>query len=262
VVDRALERDPAAAAAEYLAEFRTDIENFISREAVEALVEPGVRERAPLTGLRYFGFVDPSGGSNDSFTLAIAHREGDAAILDCVREVRPPFSPESVVGEFATLLRTYRIVTVRGDRYAGEWPREQFRKRGITYRPAAKTRSELYVDLLPIVNSARAILLDHDRLVGQLASLERRTARAGRDSVAKAQIPGAHDDLANAVAGALDLALLRHAEPQWVIPDGPPGLPGKTFVNGCEVTASTSESVTFTPKAFYGTHDYSYYDRY
>jgi hypothetical protein len=38
VVDRAMERDPATAAAEFLAEFRTDIESYISREAVEACV--------------------------------------------------------------------------------------------------------------------------------------------------------------------------------------------------------------------------------
>ena len=36
VVERALERDPAAGAAEYLAQFRTDIESFVTRELVEA----------------------------------------------------------------------------------------------------------------------------------------------------------------------------------------------------------------------------------
>jgi hypothetical protein len=35
----------------------------------------------------------------------------------------------------------------------------------------------------------------------QVTSLERRTARGGRDSIDHA--PGAHDDIANAVAGAL-----------------------------------------------------------
>ena len=73
VVDRALERDPASASAEYLANFRTDIESFISREAVEACVELGVFERLLLSGVSYLAFVDPSGGSADSFTLAIAH---------------------------------------------------------------------------------------------------------------------------------------------------------------------------------------------
>jgi len=48
----------------------------------------------------------------------------------------PPFQPEGVVHEFSELLQQYHIYNVTGDRYAGEWPREQFRKRGITYTPA------------------------------------------------------------------------------------------------------------------------------
>ena len=199
VIDEATERDPAWAAAEYGAQFRSDVQSFVSREAVEACVALGVRERAPLSGLRYSGFVDPSGGSADSMTLAVGHREDTVVVVDAVREVKPPFSPEDVVDEFATLLKRYRIVKVTGDRYAGEWPREQFRKLGISYEPAAKPKSDLYRDLLPAINSRRIDLLDHPRLVNQLVSLERRTARGGRDSIDHA--PGAHDDIANVVAG-------------------------------------------------------------
>ena len=57
-------------------------------------------------------------------TLGIAHRNGKIGVLDAIREVQPPFSPESVVHEFATLLKRYRISWVDGDRYAGEWVRE------------------------------------------------------------------------------------------------------------------------------------------
>jgi hypothetical protein len=199
VIDEATERDPAWAAAEYGAQFRSDVQSFVSREAVEACVALGVRERAPLSGLRYSGFVDPSGGSADSMTLAVGHREDTVVVVDAVREVKPPFSPEDVVDEFAALLKRYRIVKVTGDRYAGEWPREQFRKLGISYEPAAKPKSDLYRDLLPAINSRRIDLLDHPRLVNQLVSLERRTARGGRDSIDHA--PGAHDDIANVVAG-------------------------------------------------------------
>ena len=71
-------------------------------------------------------FVDPSGGSHDSFTLAIAHREDKRASIDAIRERKPPFSAEAVVEEFCVLPNDYRVRTVVGDRYAGEWPREQF----------------------------------------------------------------------------------------------------------------------------------------
>src|SRR5262249_4977002 len=67
VVDRALERDPSAAAAEYLAQFRSDIESFIAREVVEKAVAPGIRERAPNEEVSYVAFVDPSGGANDGY---------------------------------------------------------------------------------------------------------------------------------------------------------------------------------------------------
>jgi hypothetical protein len=207
VIDRAMEADPAAAAAEWMAQFRTDIESFISREAVDAVVVPGRLELPPVEGVRYFGFCDPSGGSSDSMTLAVAHTEGNPkrAVLDLVREVRPPFSPEVVVEEFAETLRRYRIGQIRGDRYAAEWCAERFRKAGITYKPAEKAKSDLYRELLPAINAQTVELLDHPKLIAQLCSLERRTARGGRDSIDHP--PKAHDDIANVCAGAVHLVL-------------------------------------------------------
>jgi len=204
VIDQAAERDPASAAAEWLAEFRSDIESFINREAVEACISFGVRERAPMQSVRYYAFVDPSGGSADSMSLAIGHREDDIVVVDALREIKPPFSPESVVGEFSALLKSYRVSKTTGDRYAGEWPREHFREHGITYEPAAKAKSDLYRDLLPAINSRKLDLLDDARLLTQLVGLERRTARGGRDSIDHP--PGAHDDLANAAAGLAAVA--------------------------------------------------------
>jgi hypothetical protein len=202
VVARALERDHAAASAEYLAQFRTDIESWVAREVVEAAMVPGRRELPPAAGLSYTAFTDPSGGSSDSFTLAIAHRDrGGRGILDLVREVQPPFSPEQTAETFAALLKSYGITQVSGDHYAGEWPREQFRKHGVAYEPAEQTKSQIYGELLALLNSGRIELLDHGRLAAQLCSLERRTSRGGRDSIDHP--PHAHDDVANAVAGAL-----------------------------------------------------------
>jgi hypothetical protein len=108
-IDKHMANDPARASAEYMAQFRTDIESFISREAVEACIAHGVRERAPKPGVTYEAFTDPSGGSADSMTLAIAHRQADLTIIGVLRERKPPFSPEDAVAEFATLLRSYQI---------------------------------------------------------------------------------------------------------------------------------------------------------
>jgi hypothetical protein len=201
VIDAATERDPASAAAEYGAQFRSDVESFVNREAVEACVSVGVRERQPMPGVTYSAFADPSGGSADSMTLAIAHQEENVVVLDALRERRPPFSPEDVVLEFAELLKTYRITEVQGDRYSGEWARERFREHGITYEMAAKPKSDLYRDLLPAINSRNVHLLDDARLIAQIVGLERRTARGGKDSIDHA--PNSHDDLANSVAGVV-----------------------------------------------------------
>lgn len=58
-------------------------------------------------------------------TLAIAHDEPrddqHVAVLDAIREVRPPFSPDAVVEEFAELLRTYRIASVGASRPGDAW---------------------------------------------------------------------------------------------------------------------------------------------
>jgi hypothetical protein len=97
-----------------------------------------------------------------------------------------------------------RIGTVTGDRYAGEWPREQFSKRNVTYRPSERVKSDIYRDALPLLNSRKCQLLDIRRLISQLHGLERRTARGGKDSIDHG--PGQHDDVANSVAGAIVLA--------------------------------------------------------
>ena len=91
-------------------------------------------------------------------------------------------SPAAAVAEFAALLREYRVTTVSGDRYAGEWPREQFRQHGITYAPANRPKSDLYRDVRALLNSGRVELLDHPRLAAQFLGLERRTARSSGDS--------------------------------------------------------------------------------
>jgi hypothetical protein len=200
-IDAQTERDPASAAAEYGAEFRRDIESLISFDAVRACVRPGVLERWPDQQKNYYAFCDPSGGSVDSMTLAIAHKDytRQMVVIDAIREVRAPFSPEAVVNEFARSLKSYRVSKVVGDHYAGGWPGDRFGKLNIRYEVSDKPKSVLYNDLVPLINSRRIDLLDHAKLINQLCGLERRTARGGRDSIDHP--PGAHDDVANAVAG-------------------------------------------------------------
>jgi hypothetical protein len=198
VVDRALARDHAKASAEYLGQFRSDIESFVSREQVEACVEVGIRERAPATGIKYFSFTDPSGGSSDAMVCAIAHREKDTIVVDAVREIRAPFDPASATAELAQFMKSYRINETTGDRYAAAWVVTAFAKHHIKYKHSELNRSQLYLELLPRLNAKAIRLLDHPHTVNQICLLERRTGR-GRDTVDHPN--GAHDDLANGVAG-------------------------------------------------------------
>jgi len=205
VIDAAYAEDESSASAEYGAQFRRDIESLLTREAIKACVVPGRRELPPLAMVRYFGFVDPAGGSGqDSMTLAVAHTEAREVVLDAIREVPPPFSPEDTVKAFGECLRTYGITRVHGDRYAGEWPREAFRKCGISYEVCEKSKSDLYREVLPAINSRTVALLDHPRMVTQFCGLERRVAGGGRNSIDHG--PSGHDDVANAVTGAVLLA--------------------------------------------------------
>ena len=202
VVDRALEKDRTRATAEYLAEFRTDVEGFVALEVVEGCVGDH-REMLPAAGVTYHGFVDPSGGSEDAMTLAIAHktRPDERVIVDAIREVRPPFSPSAVVDDFAVLLRSYRISKVVGDHYGGEFVKEPFRRQGISYEVCNQPKSDLFRDMLPLLNSGHITLPRHERLIAQIVGLERRVSRSGRDSIDHA--PGGHDDIANAIGGVI-----------------------------------------------------------
>ncbi|HEY7194901.1 MAG TPA: hypothetical protein VH439_14260 [Gemmatimonadales bacterium] len=200
-IERALEEDRPRNSAEYLAQFRSDIEGFVSLEVVEACVG-GYRELGPRSDTTYRAFVDPSGGSQDSMTLAIAHKTPkpeEMIVVDAIREARPPFSPEAVVDEFATLCKLYHITKITGDHFGGEFVKEPFRKHGLDYVLAEQPKSDLYRDLLPRLNSGRILLPKSDRTVGQIVGLERRVSRAGKDSIDHG--PHGHDDLANAVAG-------------------------------------------------------------
>lgn len=104
--------------------------------------------------------MDPSGGSADSFTAGVGHRGDDGLIvLDAVREIRPPFSPEAVTRELASFFLSYGIKQIRSDRYAGAWPKEQFSKYGIDCEQSAAPKSDLDSELLPVINSRSVELL-------------------------------------------------------------------------------------------------------
>lgn len=204
---RMAEDDPEAYRSEVLGEFRSGTSQLFDAEALDAVVVPERCELPRVAGIVYSAFVDPSGGRSDAFTIAIGHALDGRAVVDVVRAWRPPLNPTGTVAETSALLKSYGVGDVVGDRYAGEWPREAFRARGVSYTVAEKPKSDLYLELLAAVNSGRVELPDMPDLLRELRGLERRRGSSGRDRVDHR--PGAHDDLANAVAGVVVDRLLR-----------------------------------------------------
>jgi hypothetical protein len=236
-VDQAFREDPEAAAAEWGAEFRADISTFIDPLAVEAAVVPGCMVIPWSPEREFHGFIDMSAGRSDSATLALAFNDAarKRSVLANVQEAKSPFNPASVVEAFCGILKEYRVSEVEADAYAGEWVVGSFREYGVSVLPSKKTKSEIYLELLPLLNSGSAELLDVPRLLHQLKSLERRARGSGRDLV-DSFYPGSHDDVINAAAGALVMASERSGIQE-----------GRVFLSG-QPASSTSSSSEETPE--------------
>lgn len=214
------DKDEVVAAAEYDAEFRRDLADYVSLEVVRACTVAARGILLRVFNQAYYAFCDPSGGEQDSFTLAIGHKapepDGARVVIDWITEVKAPFNPKLAVGECVDALNAYGCGSVHGDHYGGQLVRSMFMEEGITYLMADKPKSEYYVDLMPLLSSRMielpdpAVSPEGKRLRAQLLGLERRTGRSGKDSIDHA--PGAHDDVANAVAG---LAAYVAAGPAW-----------------------------------------------
>ena len=203
-IDAAYTEDPIRARSEYGAEFRPDRSTaLLTEKSVRACVLDGRGELPPNSNFTYVAFVDPSGGMHDSMTLAIAHWEDGVVAIDCVREWPSPLSPGEVVKEVAETMRRYWLYETTGDRYAAAFNKELFAQNGVTYEISSKTKSDLYLDILPRINSGMIKFPDDDTLIQQLLSLERKTMGGGREAIEHPR--GQLDDVANAVAGVASL---------------------------------------------------------
>ncbi len=160
-------------------------------------------------------------------------------VIDLVREIVPPFNPEAAVMEFASTVRQYGLSMVIGDNYGAVWVKDAFMRAGVYYHPSDRAKSALYLDALAAFNARKVALLDHLKTVNQFAALERRATRGGRDTVDHPR--GAHDDIANSVAGVIanlsrqvreEAQKVDVSKPQpdqaWVLPVAPDVYPSRT----------------------------------
>jgi len=191
----AFKLDPVKAAAELGAEFRSEFDALITHEALDRNTPKGVYERMYDDTHYYIAALDAASGSGkDSMTLAICHRDGDVAVLDLVREVKPPFSPDAVAVEFSEVMHRYSVSTAWADNWALGYVDENFKRNGVTIEhPEKLDRSAIYSSFVALLNSDRATMLDHMGLRRQLLGLTRYASRVKEIIDHKS---GAHDDIA------------------------------------------------------------------
>jgi hypothetical protein len=115
------------------------------------------------------------------------------------------------------ILKDYNISQVTGD--AAGWALSEFARHRIPYFPA-KTKSELYLNVLPMLVSGRLRLLDNAKLRRQFSALERTVRAGGAERIEEPLRSGSHDDLANVVAGAaVVMAEILSRNPAAVVSD-------------------------------------------
>ena len=66
---------------------------------------------------------------------------------------RPPFSPEAS-RRVRRALKLYRITKITGDHFGGEFVKEPFRRHGLSYELCKQPKSDLFRDMLPLLNAA------------------------------------------------------------------------------------------------------------
>lgn len=203
-------RRKKAARVEFDAEFAEDVTTFLPQELLEAAVVDGRHELPPVAGARYVAAVDPSGGGADAFTLAIVHPEARGGrtviVQDVMKGWRSPrgqtIDLDLVVGEIADLLARYGLYRCEGDRYAGQWPVQAFRRKSVLYEQSERDKPAAYIELEPWVTTGSIEMLDHPELVHEAGLLEKRLKPGGKKPTID-HPKGAHDDHPNALALAV-----------------------------------------------------------
>ena len=215
--------DPTAAQSEWFGLFRSDISNFLSDELIDAALEHRPLELPPRGGVHYRAFTDSAGGvGQDAYTVAIAHKDdAGRVVVDVVRGTSGKFDPQTVTWECAQLLKEYGLRQVTGDAYGAEWVATAWQQCGVSYTRSERTKSEIYIEALPLFTRGLLRLPDHPKLLRELRMLERHTHRSGRDSVDHPR-NGGRDDYANSACAAavlvgVNASAFTHANMQRII---------------------------------------------
>jgi hypothetical protein len=205
--------DPEAFKREFLCDFTagTGAATFFNAGQVESCIESGVIE-VPSSGpvASYSCAVDPSGGSNDCFTVCIVERLEDGSIRQCLARAWDPkeqaFSVNAVAREIAELIAPFGIRTVYGDIFGGQWVAEAFAAVGLEYQVRGfngQNKLQRAACLRELFSTGRIRLLDIAKQTKELTEYEEKRLQSGQVSVNHPNTKDGSDDYLDALALAV-----------------------------------------------------------
>ena len=213
--------DPELFWREFGAEFWDSIAPLVPAEKVAASVARGIKERAPIKGIKYTGVIDVA-FKHDEFTFGVFHRAGEKVIQDVLRvwrgSVKEPVKMREVLLEISSTCRAYLVSSITGDQFCSEPIRQGLGELGIEFNQFSFTvnsKQQIYGALRAMIMSGTIEILDDKESIEQIRSLE---AVAMTGGMVRVQASAGHrDDRATVVAlgGTLVMQVTRGAE-SWI----------------------------------------------
>ena len=198
IIKNALKRDPEAAGAEYYSEFREQTENYLSSDAIDQCVDPGLVSKVE-PGKGYLMAIDPA-LMRDNFAYAIGHRSEGLIIIDYIYRLTAPVNANAAEDLLRSLNERYRPTGILCDnpstvqRLKGEIP--------MQYTPFSRPQKiRIYGALKEAINLQMVALPNDPDLLAELKALQ---IRGGVDISAPKSGRVTHDDLADVVALIVD----------------------------------------------------------
>jgi len=195
IINSALKRDPESVQAEYFSEFREQTEAFLSSEAIEACVDPGLGRGGVEPGVGYMMAIDPA-LMRDNYAYAIGHLEGGVVLIDYLKKLRAPVDANGAEALLKSLVERYKPLGVLCDnpstcmRLKPEIP--------MIYTPFSRSQKlRIYGSLKEAINLGLIGLPKDEDLLDELKALQ---IRGGVDVSAPKAGRVTHDDLADCVA--------------------------------------------------------------
>ena len=198
IIKNAMKRDPEGAAAEYYSEFREQTESFLSSDAIEQCVDPGLSGKVE-PGKGYLMAIDPA-LMRDNFAYSIGHSEEGLVVIDYIFRLTAPVNANAAEDLLKSLNDRYRPTGILCDnpstvqRLKGELP--------MVYTPFSRQQKlRIYGALKEAINLQTIALPKDDDLIAELKALQ---IRGGVDISAPKSGRITHDDLADVVALIVD----------------------------------------------------------